>query len=900
MRRHLAILCAQPQEQKQSAFIEGFRARAFARDCDVVVFSTYLKFQENGNREIGESTIYSLINYEMFDGICVMADTIQTPGAMTKIEMELLSRYKGVVLYVDKRSDVFPTVNFEHYEPFKIVAEHLINDHGFTDIAFLGGKRWHIHTRQRLEAFMDTMAKYGNNVREDRIFYGDYWYDGGRNCADELLKSPDDLPQAVLCANDYMAIGLADQLTKHGIRIPEDIAVAGYDSCPEGRESPSPLTSLPLDFGQFGAYAADYIEALFNGQDIGRFKPDFAIFKGGSCGCHCESCVPRVMLRNEWGTAASKKSLESSFNKLLEDILTRREFRGVMDTIMNYSFQIRDFRSFDICLNSFWLDEDGFDGNNSERRSYSGDMYRVLKCVGEGKGRDGLSFTDRFPRKQLLPGIFDDPDSPAMFFVTPVFFEDLCFGYSIISYDDCRCIDDNYVLWMRHVMFGLECIRRQEILRQKNQEYKERELTDPLTGLYNYEGFLTHTRPMVDHAAITNKYMCVAAVDINDLSSINTDYGRKEGDKVIIAVAKMLSEVVPEETVICRLGNDEFVAVCLSPDSGQRILYDIRKNLSKLVEKYNSGHKYDIKLATGGDIGRVTSQGDVEKLVNSAVSQKNGNKRKEQKMRLLADLNEKDKEYIEIVKRLLDENRFNYHFQPIVDAHTGEIFAYEALMRPDTDPYIGPLTIIEYAEHMGRLVDVERATFFNVLRCIDDNPEAFEGRKIFINSIPGVQFVEEERNRLVERLKSYTNRIVIEMTEQSEADDETIYSLKTTYRNLGVQSAVDDYGTGYSNIVNLLRYMPDYVKIDRMLLSGIQDNPQKQHFVKDIVNFAHENEFLVLSEGVETSAELRTCIELGTDLVQGYYTGRPAAEAIREISPDIREEIFRYNARLPG
>ena len=79
-----------------------------------------------------------------------------------------------------------------------------------------------------------------------------------------------------------------------------------------------------------------------------------------------------------------------------------------------------------------------------------------------------------------------------------------------------------------------------------------------------------------------------------------------------------------------------------------------------------------------------------------------------------------------------------------------------------------------------------------------------------------------------------------------------------------------------------------------MLLSGIQDNPQKQHFVKDIVIFAHENHFQVLAEGVETSEELRTVICLGVDLIQGYYTARPNADILGRIDSNIEEEICRY------
>ena len=93
---------------------------------------------------------------------------------------------------------------------------------------------------------------------------------------------------------------------------------------------------------------------------------------------------------------------------------------------------------------------------------------------------------------------------------------------------------------------------------------------------------------------------------------------------------------------------------------------------------------------------------------------------------------------------------------------------------------------------------------------------------------------------------------------------------------------------------NLLRYTPDYVKIDRALLSGIQESPQKQHFVKDVIEFAHNNGIVALAEGVETSEELRTVIMLGADLVQGYYLAYPDKDMIQSINSTIAEEVRRY------
>ena len=124
-----------------------------------------------------------------------------------------------------------------------------------------------------------------------------------------------------------------------------------------------------------------------------------------------------------------------------------------------------------------------------------------------------------------------------------------------------------------------------------------------------------------------------------------------------------------------------------------------------------------------------------------------------------------------------------------------------------------------------------------------------------------------------------------------------LQKMKEQIRMLGIQSAIDDYGAGYSNIVNLLRYTPDYVKIDRLLLSGIQDNPQKQHFVRDIAQFAHDNNFYVLAEGVETREQADYLKSIGCERLQGYYFGKAmtledAAVKIKAGTLPVSEEFI--------
>ena len=249
---------------------------------------------------------------------------------------------------------------------------------------------------------------------------------------------------------------------------------------------------------------------------------------------------------------------------------------------------------------------------------------------------------------------------------------------------------------------------------------------------------------------------------------------------------------------------------------------------------------------------------------------------------------------LEETEKIIDENRFDYYFQPIVSTYDGEIYSYEALMRPKSDMKLGPAHILKYAELVDRLSDIERGTFLNVLGIIDDHKEDFCGRLVFINSIPEAKLNVEDFRKVSSLLLKHADTAVIEMTEQSEADDESLETIKKRCRNMGIRIAVDDYGSGYSNVSNLLRYMPNYVKIDRSLLSEIQNSPKKRHFVREIIQFCHDNDILALAEGIENAEELHTVILLGVDLIQGYYTAKPSPEIIDSISYDIKNMIIRY------
>ncbi len=758
-RKRIALLCGQADEAYQREFISGVMEKAFAEDMDVCVFSMFIKYQNSKTREKGDSNIFSLINYDMFDGVVLLADTLQTPGLIEKVERRIHDQYKGPVICVDRESEYFPSFWTDGYKAVYDMTTHIIEHHGITDIAYLTGRANHRHSQRRLAAFQKCMEDHYLAIGDNRIFYGDFWYTSGAICAEKLLRDKEGLPKAVMCANDCMAIGLADELTKNGIRIPEDIAVVGYGTSAEGQNSPKSLTSVYIPAKEYGEFSVQCILNEIAGEYIGICDFESKLYLGESCGCNREA--KNTASRQVWTTNESDEGFYSIHNTMGEDLIHQENMDEFLTEVYENIYYLPDIKRFDICLNDLWIKDRGPKLGKFPKDGYSD---QILWAIGYDADRpnDGQIGLDKtFARTELLPQM--NTEKPCGYIFSPLYVEDFSFGYTCVSFGDKpECYQEVYRLWISTLVRGLETMRR--LLRCRELE-RRMELIES---------------------------------------------GKKQ------------------------TGN---------------ILEDGRKAAEKLL----------------ADFSRLSGQ-----------------------------LSKNEIETAETVQDILDHNKFIYHFQPIVSTKDGRIVSYEALMRSDTPKKVGPLDILHYAEMMDRLEDVERATFFNVLAIIEEQSGSFEKKRVFINSIAGCRLSAEDTDKLKDAVLAHPGKVVVEMTEQSELSDERLDAVKEAFRQLGVGMAVDDYGTGYSNVSNLLRYMPDVVKIDRSLLSEIQNSSSKEHFVRDIIEFCHANDILALAEGVETAEELRAVILLGADLIQGYYTARPSAQILDGIDESIRQEIVRY------
>lgn len=749
-RGRLALFAGQADEAYQSRFISGFNKKALAADYDVCIFSMYRKYQDTPENEKGESEIFNLMNPDKFSGAVILKDSIQTENAAHELEKRLKESFHRPIVVIEKESDLFPSIYIDGYSAVFDLITHLIEVHGYRDIAFVTGKKNHKHSKERLQAYRDAMERAGLTVSENRISYGDYWYQSGEVYAEQLLSQGDKLPDAVACANDQMAIGLCKALTARGIRIPEDIAVVGYDSTYEGQTSPCTVTSALIPAKDFGEYAFDFLIKKINGEVPEAFSLEPELIFGESCGCHNENMPLYQIKRKKWETEISEEGFNSVFNTMESNLINQVSLTEYLNSVYSYIYQLGDIREFHLCLDGRTEASGAYFGTSCG--GYHEEMIHAIRYYSDHKNNmTGLE--SRFMTAEMLPDLDIEREEPAAYIFTPVFFGENCYGYAAVRYEDqLDSYDEVYRHWMDSVNRGFEVLKRNIALKDAQKRLE-------------------------------------------------------------------------------RIRNSKFAIYSYAYDS----------------------------------------------------------------------LDEKEKEDYSLVTRILDENLFDYHFQPIINAQNGDIYAYEALMRARTETKVSPLSIIKYATMQERLFDVERSTFLNVLSIVSENKESFGDAKVFINSIPGVMVGDGDLSDISAHLEKISDKVVIELTEEAELNDTDLMKLKQFYQRFNIDIAVDDYGTGYSNVSNLLRYMPNYVKIDHSLISDINDQPRKQHFVREIIDFCHENNIMALAEGVETSDELRVAINLGADLIQGFYTAVPSAEIISRIDEKRRSEIKQYyQERIDG
>ncbi|GEM_PF-590788 len=390
---------------------------------------------------------------------------------------------------------------------------------------------------------------------------------------------------------------------------------------------------------------------------------------------------------------------------------------------------------------------------------------------------------------------------------------------------------------------------------------------DTLTQLPNRYAFL--------HQGHSDTFGC-ALIDIEGFSKINDVYGQKMGDLLLLSYAQWLQAQLksPHSIDIYKFASDEYLLVFTKNYDLQKV----QKTLTELIESTSEAvfTLQDIEIALNIHIGFArTSETTLE---DASIALKTA---KEKKSPLIIyDEAHLDKSIqlhnIEIYKLIRESVQKSYvktFFQPIICNTTQQILKYEALIRIQKEERLYlPHEFLNNAKHTKYYSALTQRVLEQVIERLKYTDTPISVNLSIQDILDPLLTLFLEKNIT----KEITNKLVFEILESEGIEQyNEVSAFVEHFKAYGIQFAIDDFGSGYSNFNHLLKLNVDILKIDGSLIQNINRNPQSKIIVKNIVQFAKELHMQTIAEFVSDETIFESVKELGIDMSQGYFFGKP-------------------------
>lgn len=589
-----------------SAVFNALAREGKRRGYDIVVFTTAGYYLSQSDYDIQEKNIFRFAAIEKMDGIIIVPDSYEQGEFRDMLYAMLERQTRCPVIALRHDGGPYDCVCTDETQAIRPVIRHLIEKHGLRKICFQTGFPGHTEADARRRVFEEEMAAHGLTVPPDAICAGNMWINCGQDAYRQFFSDSENVPEAVVCANDYMAVGLIRVLREHGWRVPEDVIVTGFDNIQRiGMDVPS-LTTVQPDYDGMVVAAMDRLDSLLReGQAADgpvRISLEGRFTLGESCGCGCR---PRDYFRDASIYFASELELindqETRMNNMSIDLGACRDLPELHSVLLNKRSRMESLRDFYLVLF----------GEPGSLMQEAGSRACLVHAMRD-KRDCGMPMVC-FDRGDLLPPMAERLEEPQMLFVKMLHERGHNFGYSVIQYVEGKTLDRTFVQSNALLSIALENIYRGEQLMRLYEERRLSSITDLLTGLLNRRGLMEQVEP-VWHGLLGQRVAFVC-MDMDHLKQINDTYGHAAGDFAIRLVGSAIQKALPQGAAGARIGGDEFVVFLPEAGSGEpeAFLNRFQKALEALNLKED--RTFTVTASAGFAVKRLNEMDTVEHCI---------------------------------------------------------------------------------------------------------------------------------------------------------------------------------------------------------------------------------------------------------------------------------------------
>ncbi len=553
------------------------------------VISNYGIFLDDEQISYGDTTIYDIIDYTMFDG-CVIGGNIGSHTLLASIAKKL--RKKNIpFITVNIQTEGAPFLALDSYPTVCKLMEHLIEKHGCKKINLILTSIKEVISMETLTAYQDILKKYGIPCEENRIIYCPISVSGGHGLYQTFCDNHIDDADAVLCVHDVVAIGLYLELEKRGIKVPQELLICTLNRSTNSVIFRPDFTGSDRRDGLLAEKACHLLIEMIKGNKI-PFEnySSGKIYYGESCGCDCEylpesrKWYQQLVLQNV--EAGRQINYIMKFNDALETVTSLEELG---DNIRHMLHGI-SCPEFFCCINKqdlkYIINEAGYEPL-PEDKSFDDTMVAIT-----GKAdRIGTLQNFAYPTEKIVPVEEQDGD---IFILYPLRHKNKLYGYMAFLNVYLPIEAYNYRICQESICSSIENLHRQMILRSSIKELDKLHMCDQMTGLYNRFAINRFSSRFVDA-----KVYSIAMIDMDGLKKVNDNFGHLSGNHAICITANVIQECTDEEDLVIRYGGDEFQVFSyhLEPEYWEKLRTKMNKILTQT--KKQQQFPYDLGVSLG-------------------------------------------------------------------------------------------------------------------------------------------------------------------------------------------------------------------------------------------------------------------------------------------------------------
>lgn len=579
----------------------------------VMIFNAFTDMYHDTPYSKGEASVYHLINLDIVDVLVIMPETIKSEW-ITDTIIRYAHAAKIPVIMLDDSHNGCTNITYDYSRSLESVVEHVITEHKCTDLFFMAGTKGNSFSEERIEAFKRVLARHNIEFNEKTMLgYGDFWDEPTKKAISDLIACGRKMPQAIICANDSMAIAAMKALEEHGMKVPEDIIVTGFDAIYQERiYSTTRLTTAQMDADEFATTIADTAYGYIKGSEKPSDKHiHFSMILGQSCGCGDFD----IAYTNEKLEQMNKYSLALyDAESKMASLYTHTVNCDKLDELTKIMGRYFNYRAA-LCLNDDFLTKESAVIPKAYHSVFTENMTaHVIRMWND------YSYNINYPAKKVLPNLNELIKRYNTIMFCPLHFQEQVIGYYAVVADDLLVNPGSFYYVQRLVESinqVLENFRIEYLLRRANNELSLTHSIDPLTGIYNRRGYFERISELMHGSKECN--VILVSCDMDRLKEINDTYGHSEGDIAISAVANAIKAGCGKDGICARFGGDEFILTVPYNADKQRELSRLIGEIQMEIDKFNrsAGKPYEVSISVGGSYGTVTCIDDINELMRN-------------------------------------------------------------------------------------------------------------------------------------------------------------------------------------------------------------------------------------------------------------------------------------------